>query len=78
MRAHANGRRPLYCIVPPYIFEKMLESPDKSIRDAAVESLTQSAQLRGQREAMAELGAAAVAVPRTVGARCSIAATASC
>jgi Zn-dependent metalloprotease len=51
------------CIVPPYIFEKMMESPDKAVRDAGLESLLQSAQVRGERLAMAEMGFAAVSAP---------------
>ena len=52
-------RCPLYCIIPPYIFEKMVESTDKAIRDSALSSLTHSAQVRGERLAMAGMGVSA-------------------
>ena len=46
----------LFCIIPPYIFEKMLESKDKATRDAALNSLLLSSQIRGERLATMELG----------------------
>jgi Zn-dependent metalloprotease len=58
----ANRRRPIECIVPPYIFEKMLESDDPAVRSSAVRSMQYSAQLRGVRIATAEMGTAASTV----------------
>jgi Zn-dependent metalloprotease len=57
-----NRRRPISCIVPPYIFEKMLESDDPAIRSSAVRSMQYTAQLLGVRIATAEMGAAASTV----------------
>lgn len=33
-------RRPINCIVPPHILEKMLESQDQRVRDAALRTLS--------------------------------------
>ncbi len=57
-----NCRRPIACIVPPYIFEKMLDSSDPTVRRSAIRSMQYSAQLRGARIANAEMGAAASTV----------------
>ncbi len=57
-----NCRRPIACIVPPYIFEKMLESGDPAVRNSAIRSMQYTAQLRGVRIATAEMGAAASTV----------------
>lgn len=47
----------MYCIVPPYIFEKMMESPQKATRDAALEALSRSVQQRGERNLSPRYGA---------------------
>lgn len=52
----------LYCIVPPYIFEKLLESSDPTIRASALRSMQYTSQLLGVRIATADMGAAASTV----------------
>ncbi|AWM36728.1 Protease PrtS precursor [Gemmata obscuriglobus] len=42
-------RRCLNCITPPHILEKLLESKDKDIRQAALSTLLTTARLRGER-----------------------------
>jgi Zn-dependent metalloprotease len=42
-------RRPLSCIVPPHIFQRLLESQDHRVRDAALASLATSVELRTRR-----------------------------
>jgi len=49
-----SHRCPMFCIVPPHLLEKMLESKDKSIRQAALRTLMLSSQLRGVRLARSE------------------------
>jgi Zn-dependent metalloprotease len=41
--------RCLNCITPPYLLKKLLESSDGNIRDAALNTLLATAQLRGER-----------------------------
>jgi Zn-dependent metalloprotease len=41
---------PLNCITPPHLLEKLLESDDVAIRDAAMRTLVTSAALRGARK----------------------------
>ncbi|MCA9070221.1 MAG: M4 family metallopeptidase [Planctomycetaceae bacterium] len=43
-------RCPLHCIVPPYIFEKMLESDNEEIRRSALDTLLADTRTRGMRE----------------------------
>ena len=49
-------RNPIQCIIPPYIFEKLLESKDKDVRSSALVALTMSAQMRGERGVRATFG----------------------
>jgi len=42
--------RTLNCIVPPHILDRLLESSDTAIRDAAISTLLSTARLRGERE----------------------------
>jgi Zn-dependent metalloprotease len=46
-------RRCLNCITPPYILEKLLESGERDISRAALNTLVTTAQLRGERSARA-------------------------
>jgi Zn-dependent metalloprotease len=50
------------CIMPPHLLKKLLESPDKDIRDAAMHTLMVDAKLRGERVVRAAF-AAGVASP---------------
>ncbi|WP_054811904.1 M4 family metallopeptidase [Nocardia arizonensis] len=50
----------LNCIIPPYLLEKLMESSDTAIREAALSTLMVSSQLRGERE-MRPLSAGMVA-----------------
>ncbi len=56
-----HPRSSVCCIIPPYIFEKLLESKDKEVRNAALEALMRSSQARGERLVRASLGFAAAA-----------------
>jgi hypothetical protein len=47
------------CIMPPHLLKKLLESPDKSIRDAAMHTLMIDAKLRGERTVRAAFAAGA-------------------
>ena len=51
----------LNCITPPYLLEKLLESDDLAIREAAISTLVTTAQLRGEREVRPSL--AGIAAP---------------
>ncbi|MGW0754699.1 M4 family metallopeptidase [Streptomyces sp. NPDC002587] len=54
--------RPINCIIPPYILDKLLESEDREVRQAALDTLLTTARLRGERAVRASLtGAAATA-----------------
>jgi Zn-dependent metalloprotease len=53
--------RCLNCITPPHILQKLLESSDNDIRQAALNTLLATAQLRGERSVRASL--APVAAP---------------
>lgn len=48
-----HRRRLLNCVTPPYLMEKLLESKDSAIRDAALNTLLNTAQLRGERSVRA-------------------------
>src|SRR5262249_22516728 len=48
-------RRPLACIVPPHVFQKLLESKDRRLREAAMRTLLMSTQIRSQRTLLALL-----------------------
>src|SRR5262245_52556891 len=49
----------LNCVTPPHILIKLAESDDKNIRRIALKSLMSGSQMRGKRQAMAGLVAAA-------------------
>ena len=48
-------RRPLACIIPPHVFQKLLESQDRRLREAALKTLLTSTQVRSQRTLLALL-----------------------
>ncbi|MEU8434950.1 M4 family metallopeptidase [Streptomyces sp. NPDC029216] len=50
--------RPINCIIPPYILDKLLESPDADLRQAALDTLLTTARLRGERTVRASLAGA--------------------
>jgi Zn-dependent metalloprotease len=47
------------CITPPHILQKLLESKDKDLRQAALNTLLATTRLRGQRQALASFFSAA-------------------
>ncbi|MEU4125380.1 M4 family metallopeptidase [Streptomyces virginiae] len=51
--------RPMNCIIPPYILEKLMESDDRDVRQAALATLLTTARLRGERSVRASFAAAA-------------------
>jgi Zn-dependent metalloprotease len=51
------------CITPPHILRKLLESGNKDIRQAALNTLLSSARLRGQRSLRAAFGVGVSATP---------------
>src|SRR4051794_24732993 len=51
--------RPLNCITPPHILERLLQSDDSDIRAAAMNTLLATARLRGERSVRAPLADAA-------------------
>jgi Zn-dependent metalloprotease len=53
-----SAGRALSCIIPPHILEKLLDSDDNDIRQAALDTLLTTAQLRGERSVRASLAAA--------------------
>ncbi|WP_165069210.1 M4 family metallopeptidase [Paludisphaera rhizosphaerae] len=48
--------RCLNCIMPPHILEKLLESKDPAIRQAALETMLSTARLRGERSLVGVMG----------------------
>lgn len=46
-------RNPLHCIVPPFVLEKMAESPDATVRRVAIASLGRSGAMRSMRNTLA-------------------------
>ncbi|MEU9719235.1 M4 family metallopeptidase [Streptomyces sp. NPDC047976] len=61
--------RPINCIIPPYLLEKLMESGDSEVRQAALDTLLTTARLRGERSlrrGLAELAAAPGDARRTI------------
>ncbi|MGH3799182.1 MAG: M4 family metallopeptidase, partial [Pseudonocardiaceae bacterium] len=56
--------RPFNCITPPHILQKLLESGDQDIREAALSTLLSNARLGGERTVRASFAAAAPARAR--------------
>jgi Zn-dependent metalloprotease len=46
------------CITPPYILDRLLDSGDAAVRQAALATLISTAQLRGQRQVRAQISGA--------------------
>jgi hypothetical protein len=53
----------LNCIIPPHLLRKLLESNNKEVRQAALNTLLSSARLRGQRSLRATFGIGLSAAP---------------
>ncbi|MFJ3880102.1 M4 family metallopeptidase [Streptomyces sp. NPDC090077] len=47
--------RPINCIIPPYILDRLMESEDAEVRQAALDTLLTTARLRGERSLRAGL-----------------------
>lgn len=48
---------PIHCILPPYLLDKLAESPDPKVRKLAVEAIARSATLRATRTALTQFQA---------------------
>jgi Zn-dependent metalloprotease len=48
-------KRPLNCIVPPHILDKLLESSDAAVREAAMNTILTTTRLRGERSVRASM-----------------------
>jgi len=59
-------RNPLHCIVPPYIFDHMMNSKDAAVRKIAAELMSEASQARAVRKMMALMPAMA-AIPSPAG-----------
>src|SRR6266496_4085180 len=57
-----HKRSPINCIVPPHILKNIVTNGTEVQKALAVETLKRSAQLRGQRQALAEFTTAAFRV----------------
>ncbi|HLO27594.1 MAG TPA: M4 family metallopeptidase [Anaerolineales bacterium] len=57
-----HERSPIYCILPPHILKNIATKGTDAQKGLAVETLKRSAQLRGQRQALAEFATAAFRV----------------
>jgi Zn-dependent metalloprotease len=55
-------RNPVHCILPPYVLDKMAESPVPAVRKLAVEAIARSATLRATRTTLSQFAMMA-AVP---------------
>ncbi|MFF9131273.1 MULTISPECIES: M4 family metallopeptidase [unclassified Streptomyces] len=54
-----SSNRPINCIIPPYILEKLLDSADGEERQSALDTLLVTARLRGERAVRASFAGAA-------------------
>jgi Zn-dependent metalloprotease len=59
-RARGCGHDPIQCIVPPYITERLLESPDPDVRLRAVANVKAAVAMRAMREMAQAMPAALV------------------
>lgn len=50
---------PVHCILPPYLLDKLAESPDPTVRKLAIEAIARSAALRAARTTMTRFHAVA-------------------
>ena len=55
-------RNPVHCILPPYVLDKMAESPVPAVRKLAIEAIARSATLRATRTTLSQFAMMA-AVP---------------
>lgn len=55
---HRCSCRHINCIVPPHMLRKLLESKDKEVREAALNTLVATARLRGERTIAAGIASA--------------------
>ena len=55
-------RNPVHCILPPYVLDKMAESPTPAVRKLAIEAIARSAALRATRTTLSQFAMMA-AVP---------------
>jgi len=53
----SDCRNPIHCILPPYILDKLAESPVPRVRKLAIEAIARSASLRATRTALAQMPA---------------------
>jgi len=53
-----NKRHPLYCIIPPHVLEKVITQGSSNQRRRALQTLTMSEQVRGQRQLRSQMGIA--------------------
>src|SRR5262245_50831798 len=56
--AMGSYRCPLHCITPPHLLQRLLEDPDKEIREAALSTLLASTNLRAERSLRATFASA--------------------
>lgn len=61
-------RDPLHCFLPPYVLDRLAESPDPKVRRLAVQAIARSATLRATRTVLASVQAMA-AIPSPAGKR---------
>ncbi len=54
-------RNPIHCIVPPQILNKLLQHKDPQVRQAAHQTIIETARLRGQREVLGQMFVPALA-----------------
>src|SRR6266487_2638068 len=57
-----HNRSPIYCILPPHILKNIATKGSDVQKNLAIETLKRSAQMRGQRQALAEFTTAAFRV----------------
>lgn len=62
-----NHRHPIHCILPPHMLKEIATNGTQAQRDIAVETLKTSAQMRGQRIALADFAAATFRVEAVAG-----------
>ena len=58
-----NKRHSLYCIIPPHVLEEIITRGSPNQRSRALQTLTVSEQVRGQRQVRTQLGSAGIVTP---------------
>ncbi|MFI2765298.1 M4 family metallopeptidase [Streptomyces echinatus] len=56
-----SGTRPINCIIPPYILDKLLDSENSEVRQAALDTMLLTARLRGERAVRSSFAGAVAA-----------------